>query len=188
MPRFLIIGVDEESGQWICDHIIAETSGEACLWAADHRGLTDVESRTPDELRDMAAKLEAASDDEIHSWMKNYETDEVAAACEGCEGTGIRPHTNNGKMIEPPAGFVIVERCDHCQKYASDLEAARAYGPFAHEQFGGGGGCQAICVGPTWAERVRDYLERDRKAHTAVGGSWWIDPGKMQAALEQAAV
>lgn len=56
---------------------------------------------------------------------------ENVEACEGCDGNGIRPRTNNGKMIAPPDGFVIVERCDSCGKYPDDLAAAKAWGTSA---------------------------------------------------------
>ncbi len=54
--------------------------------------------------------------------------------CDGCDGSGIRPNASNSLGIEPPSGFVIVERCDTCDQFAGDLEAAEAWGTAAHHQ------------------------------------------------------
>lgn len=44
--------------------------------------------------------------------------------CEGCDGSGIRsPATPTCALVELLGG-TIVERCDMCEKYETDLEAA----------------------------------------------------------------
>lgn len=71
-------------------------------------------------------------------------------SCEGCDGSGIRPDSNMDSPhsgIPVPAGFTCVERCDLCDKYANDLEAATAYGVGAHERKGPYG-YDVICVIP----------------------------------------
>jgi len=47
--------------------------------------------------------------------------------CEGCDGSGIRPNSTNHSGVEIPKEFIVVERCDYCEKYESDQEAAKAY-------------------------------------------------------------
>jgi hypothetical protein len=80
-------------------------------------------------------------------------------ACEGCdnETPGIRPHSNgdHGHAGDPPPGFVIVEKCDTCDKYPDDLEAAKAYGTGAQWQ-NGNGTVQAICRPPKGTARPGD--------------------------------
>lgn len=49
--------------------------------------------------------------------------------CEGCDGSGIRPNSTNASSVEIPEGYVVVERCDYCEKYEGDFEAAKAYSP-----------------------------------------------------------
>ena len=50
--------------------------------------------------------------------------------CEACKGTGIIA-IGDDDGVAPPAGHVFAQRCDQCQMYESDLEAAQAYGqPF----------------------------------------------------------
>ena len=62
--------------------------------------------------------------------------------CEGCDGSGIRPWSNMqlpaGHAGPPPEGFVIVERCDTCDKFKDDLAAAQAWGDEARWQEGNG--------------------------------------------------
>ncbi len=53
-------------------------------------------------------------------------------ACDGCDGSGIRPDsTQHGGPV--PDGFVAVERCDTCQRFDDDLAAAKAWGTDASE-------------------------------------------------------
>ncbi len=47
---------------------------------------------------------------------------------EDCDGSGIRPDSTNHAMTKPPIGFVVIERCDTCERYDSDLVAAERYG------------------------------------------------------------
>lgn len=45
--------------------------------------------------------------------------------CEGCGGTGIRfPAEPSCVLRHVPSGWIVVERCDYCQRYADDLTAA----------------------------------------------------------------
>jgi hypothetical protein len=47
------------------------------------------------------------------------------ADCEGCDGSGIRcPAEPSCALAELPVGWVVVERCDLCARYADDLSAA----------------------------------------------------------------
>ena len=49
--------------------------------------------------------------------------------CDGCDGTGIRPNSTNHSGVDIPDGWVVVERCDTCEQYEGDLDAAKAYSP-----------------------------------------------------------
>lgn len=44
--------------------------------------------------------------------------------CDGCDGTGIHVPATPSCQLAVPAGYVVVERCDTCQKYPDDLTAA----------------------------------------------------------------
>jgi hypothetical protein len=51
--------------------------------------------------------------------------------CEGCQGTllpGVRDAATNHSGQPIPAGYTVVERCNTCERYASDEDAARALG------------------------------------------------------------
>lgn len=81
-----------------------------------------------------------------------YKPGDATEACDGCSGDGIRPYATNGLLIAPPAGFVIIERCGYCNKYESDLDAAKAWGRNAHWQGSESGNSrQAIALQrPSW--------------------------------------
>jgi len=53
---------------------------------------------------------------------------DLPESCEGCDGSGVRPATDNGQVYEGEnklrPGEQIVERCDLCAKFDSDLDAA----------------------------------------------------------------
>lgn len=44
--------------------------------------------------------------------------------CEGCDGSGVRAPASPSCEIEMPSGWIVVERCDACEQYPDDLEAA----------------------------------------------------------------
>lgn len=44
--------------------------------------------------------------------------------CEGCDGSGIRAPAHPSCPVDCPTGWIIVERCDLCEKFPSDFEAA----------------------------------------------------------------
>jgi hypothetical protein len=45
--------------------------------------------------------------------------------CEGCDGSGVRcPAEPSCAIPELPPGWVVVERCDYCERYPNDLAAA----------------------------------------------------------------
>jgi hypothetical protein len=45
--------------------------------------------------------------------------------CEGCDGSGIRwPAGPSCPLPDLPAGWVVVERCDSCERFPDDLAAA----------------------------------------------------------------
>ena len=46
--------------------------------------------------------------------------------CEACEGAGYLMAAPEG--YEAPYGMAFIERCDSCERYADDWEAAHAYG------------------------------------------------------------
>lgn len=62
----------------------------------------------------------------------------VTHDCDGCEAhaPGIRPFSNQGEEHagRPPHGYVAVERCDTCELYKDDLQAANAWGTEARWQ------------------------------------------------------
>ncbi len=49
------------------------------------------------------------------------------AECEGCDGVGIRDHSEPSCALEIPDGWHVVERCDACDKFANDVAAAHAF-------------------------------------------------------------
>lgn len=61
-------------------------------------------------------------------------------ACESCDGRGYIAPVDPCSGFHPPAGFVIVERCDDCERFPDDLGAAQAFGAearwMAHPQSG----------------------------------------------------
>lgn len=77
-----------------------------------------------------------------------------ADTCEGCDGSGIRPFADNNKFIAPPNGFVVVERCDICERFDNDLAAAKAFGTSAIWQAADDDvlQLQAICIPPARTE------------------------------------
>jgi hypothetical protein len=49
--------------------------------------------------------------------------------CEGCGGSGIALQTADyAALNNVPSGYVAIQRCDTCEKYASDYDAAVAFG------------------------------------------------------------
>jgi hypothetical protein len=45
--------------------------------------------------------------------------------CEGCDGSGVRvPATPSCRLPPISEDFHVVERCDYCQRFSSDLNAA----------------------------------------------------------------
>jgi hypothetical protein len=46
-------------------------------------------------------------------------------ACEGCDGSGIRDPSTPSCSMHLPEGWHVLERCDACQRFTSDLDAAR---------------------------------------------------------------
>jgi hypothetical protein len=52
------------------------------------------------------------------------ESDDIVP-CENCDGSGIRaPVAPSCPLPDCPEGWVVVERCDYCDRYPDDLEAA----------------------------------------------------------------
>jgi hypothetical protein len=50
---------------------------------------------------------------------------EGGEGCEGCGGSGIRcPAEPSCLLPDLPAGWVVAERCDVCERYPDDLSAA----------------------------------------------------------------
>jgi hypothetical protein len=46
--------------------------------------------------------------------------------CEGCDGSGVRcPAEPSCILSNLPRDWVVVERCDYCERYPDDLAAAR---------------------------------------------------------------
>lgn len=52
---------------------------------------------------------------------------EQATCCEGCDGSGVRVDATPHYTV-PPVGYVCVERCDTCEKFDTDLSAAKSLG------------------------------------------------------------
>jgi hypothetical protein len=50
---------------------------------------------------------------------------EESPACEDCDGSGIRDPSTPSCSMHLPEGWHVLERCDACQRFASDLDAAR---------------------------------------------------------------
>ena len=50
------------------------------------------------------------------------------ALCEGCDGTGVRvPATPACRIKALRESWIVVERCDSCERYTDDLSAALTY-------------------------------------------------------------
>lgn len=50
--------------------------------------------------------------------------------CEGCDGSGVRVPASPSctfKRNPIPEGWVVLERCDTCQRYSDDLAAGQAH-------------------------------------------------------------
>lgn len=49
--------------------------------------------------------------------------------CDGCDSEipGIRVDATNHTKEPVPFGYTVIERCDQCQIYDSDIDAAQAY-------------------------------------------------------------
>lgn len=80
-------------------------------------------------------------------------------SCDGCctsETPGVRPHAT-AHAGPPPIDYIVVERCDTCLLYRSDLEAAKAIGRNAKWQ-NGRGTMQAICQLPV-VKKERGIIE-----------------------------
>ena len=52
---------------------------------------------------------------------------DASLACEGCDGSGIRQPSTPSCSMHLPEGWHVLERCDACERFASDLDAARFY-------------------------------------------------------------
>jgi hypothetical protein len=59
--------------------------------------------------------------------LKNNQHQErdVSLDCEGCDGSGIRDPSTPSCSLHLPQGWHVLERCDTCQRFASDMAAAR---------------------------------------------------------------
>jgi hypothetical protein len=49
-----------------------------------------------------------------------------SAPCEGCDGDGVRAPAAPSCTLPIPDGWIVVERCDSCQRYADDVQAAKS--------------------------------------------------------------
>ena len=59
--------------------------------------------------------------------MDDIEPVESGAECEGCDVNGIRSPANPSCMFDRDlTGWIIVERCDYCEKFPDDEQAALA--------------------------------------------------------------
>lgn len=54
----------------------------------------------------------------------------ICDGCDGCLMAGIRDHSGNAHGAEIPSGWHCVERCDACERYADDVDAALAWAAF----------------------------------------------------------
>lgn len=66
-------------------------------------------------------------------------------ACEGCDGSGIRPDSTNHSGLPIPDGFTVIERCDWCERFADDMAAAQAFGVDVREM-GAGRVCSTVTI------------------------------------------
>lgn len=94
----------------------------------------DSDSPDPDGSRGVvvgADPSEFADSSLRREWVKAI--NEYMPACDGCDGSGIRPDATNHSGRQEPKGYLVVEKCDTCNLYQHDLDAALAYGDDAHE-------------------------------------------------------
>ena len=86
--------------------------------------------------------------------------------CEGCDGTGIRaPATPSCRLPARYRSWVVVERCDYCERYPDDLTAARRLFAVAKWIQCASGGWHAIGRRDLAATRSRARIEPLRSAH-----------------------
>jgi hypothetical protein len=70
-------------------------------------------------------------------------------SCEGCPGSGARvPATPSCHLGGLPSGWVVIERCDACERFASDLEAANSISAEVREITCAAGGQHVIAHWP----------------------------------------
>lgn len=100
--------------------------------------LADIRGRLPEEYF-LDKKYEVGFTGEQLLALDNVLRLARGIECDGCDGSGVRPNGDNGLGIKPPEGFVIVERCDTCDQFADDLDAAKSWGTNAHWQWEGRG-------------------------------------------------
>lgn len=74
--------------------------------------------------------------------------------CEGCDGSGVRAPALPSCRIEVPRGWTIVERCDTCELFESDLAAAQARFRYARWVICANGGEHAIGRRPRVTRRL----------------------------------
>ncbi len=54
-----------------------------------------------------------------------HQNRDESLACEGCDGSGIRDPSTPSCSLHLPQGWHVLERCDTCQRFPSDMAAAR---------------------------------------------------------------
>ena len=87
---------------------------------------------TPDVVQ-VGGRLEADGRDWVV--VSKDPTDEpgvfsLVVACAGCKGRGMRVGEGHGQPpsgIDPDDGWLAVQRCDACEVFGDDEQAARAY-------------------------------------------------------------
>lgn len=74
----------------------------------------------------------------------------LSMGCAECNHKGWLAPCENSYGCAPPDGFVIVQRCDNCETFDTDLDAAKAFGTAAIWQADDADTeqIQAICIPP----------------------------------------
>lgn len=135
----IVVGTEEK---WP-DSLVSVSSGHQCavtvLFASqpgcDKNTRVDIYPTTPEERKliddgyihdNLSARygrvlaLFPKPDSDLHPQTILWE------ACDGCDGDGIRVPASPSCYVKVPEGYVILERCDSCQLFESDADAAKS--------------------------------------------------------------
>lgn len=115
-------------------HAYLATEEGRKVWAGNNEAFNwgDALSRIPDSHWSKFGVLTIEQD--VDTPLAEVEHDDAFEPCDGCDGTGIRLDSPAHSGLPVPEGFTVLERCDECQLYPSDYQAAMAVGTDIQER------------------------------------------------------